>query len=107
MQNCGCHPKACNTVLEIVCYQFYKFICVLQVSETKKGIVLYFDKKVLKYFIALVFIALYEYCIESPSIQFTHRNYTVKHRVTKAVNTLHSTKSTLQNLKTLNIKRYS
>lgn len=56
-------------------HQFYKFICVLQVSETKKGITLYSDKNVLKYFIALVFIALYEYCIESPSIQFTHRNY--------------------------------
>ena len=26
------------------------------------------------FFITLIFIALYEYCIESPSIQFTHRN---------------------------------
>lgn len=79
-------------------HQFYKFICVLQVSETKKEIFI-FDKNVLKYFITLVFIALYEYCIESPSTQFTHRNYTVIYRVTKAVNTLHPTKSTLQKFK--------
>ena len=52
----------------------FKFICVLQVSEIKKGILVYFDKNVLEYFITLIFIALYEYCIESPSTQFTHRN---------------------------------
>lgn len=43
-------------------------------SETKKGI-LYFDKNVLQYFITLIFIALYEYCIESPSIQLHTKLY--------------------------------
>lgn len=77
----------------------FKYICVCQVSETKMGILLCFDKNVVRYFITLTFIALYEYCIESPSIQFTHRNYTIIYRFTKAVNTLHSTKSTLQKFK--------
>ena len=77
----------------------FKFICVLQVSEIKKGILVYFDKNVLEYFITLIFIALYEYCIESPSIQFIQRNYTIIYRFTKVVNTLHSTKSTLQKFK--------
>lgn len=67
-------------------------------SETKKGILLYFDKNVLEYFITLIFIALYEYCIESPSIQFTHEIIQL-YRFTKAVNTLQSTKSTLQKFK--------
>lgn len=31
--------------------------------------------------------------------KFTHRNYTIIYRFTKAVNTLHSTKSTLQKFK--------
>lgn len=102
MQNLWLPPKSPKSMWYSVkncLHEFYKFICVLQVSETKKGILLYFDKNVLGYFITLVFIALYEYCIESPSIQFTHRNYTVICRVTKAVNTLHSTKSTLQKFK--------
>lgn len=60
---------------------------------------MYFDKNVLEYFITWIFIASYEYCIESPSIRFTHRNYTIIDRFTKAVNTLHSTKSTLQKFK--------
>lgn len=49
----------------------------------------------------LIFIALYEYCIESPSIQFTHKlyNYTV-YRFTMAVSTLYNLqKSTLQKFK--------
>ena len=92
-------PKSVWYSIRNCLYQLYKFICAFQVSETKKGIISYFDKNVLKYFIALVFIALYEYRIESPSIQFTCRNYTFKHCVTKAVNTLHSTKSTLQKFK--------
>lgn len=39
--------------------------------------------------------------------KFTHRNYTIIYRFTKAVNTLHSTKSTLQKFKNSNIKKYS
>lgn len=58
------------------------------------------DKNVLRYFITLIFIALYEYCIESPSIQFTHRNYTIIYRFTMAVSTHYNLqKSTLQKFK--------
>lgn len=96
---CPNYPRAYDNSVRKCLHQFYKFICVLQVSEIKKGILVYFDKNVLEYFITLIFIALYEYCIESPSIQFTHRNYTIIYRFTKAVNTLHSTKSTLQKFK--------
>lgn len=91
------HPKH-ETVSKLFASVF-KFICVCQVCETKMGVLLCFDKNVARYFITLIFIALYEYCIESPSIQFTHRNYTIIYRFTKAVNTLHSTKSTLQKFK--------
>lgn len=102
MQNLWRLPQSPQSVWYSVrkcLHPIYQFICVLQVSEIKKGILVYFDKNVLEYFITLIFIALYEYCIESPSIQFTHRNYTIIYRFTKAVNTLHSTKSTLQKFK--------
>lgn len=54
----------------------------------------------------ITFIALYEYCIESHSIQFTHKlyNYITCH---KGSEQLQSTKSTYRNLKILNIKKYS
>lgn len=93
-------PKAYDTVWDAACITYCKSICVPKVSETKKkkGILLYFDKNVLEYFITLIFIALYEYCIESPSIQFTQEIIQL-YRFTKAVNTLQSTKSTLQKFK--------
>lgn len=87
------------TVSENVCISFISSSVYFRYLKLKKGILVYFDKNVLEYFITLIFIALYEYCIESPSIQFTHRNYTIIYRFTKAVNTLHSTKSTLQKFK--------
>lgn len=88
--------------LRIQCEKLFasasKSICVPQMSQTKKRIFLYFDKNVLEYFITLIFIALYEYCIESQAFGYT-RNYTIIYRFTKAVNTLQSTKSTLQKFK--------
>lgn len=58
------------------------------------------DKNVLGCFVTFIFIALYEYCIESPSIQFTHRNYTIIYRFTMAVSTHYNLqKSTLQKFK--------
>lgn len=65
------------------------------------------DKNVLRYSITLIFIALYEYCIESPSIQFTHRNYTIIYRFTMAVSTHYNLQKNLlyRNLKILNIKK--
>lgn len=92
-------PEHTVTVSENVCISFISSSVYFRYLKLKKGILVYFDKNVLEYFITLIFIALYEYCIESPSIQFTHRNYTIIYRFTKAVNTLHSTKSTLQKFK--------